>query len=99
MEIYDILDEFNHEFSTSDLDQKWYLYGAPSKIIETIESQSQLLEKQKENFIKQMEEDQEEFEETLNGLQMTVAEFCNYTDINKFEENAVVVESVNQSLE
>jgi hypothetical protein len=40
MEIYNILDDFNFEFSGSDLDQKWTLFGAPQKIIGVIEAQS-----------------------------------------------------------
>jgi dynein heavy chain len=55
MDIYTILDEFNYEFSNSDLDQKWWLFGSPQKIVSVIESQTQTLEKQKEQFVKQME--------------------------------------------
>lgn len=33
MEIYNILDEFNFEFSSSDLDQKWYLFGSPQRVV------------------------------------------------------------------
>jgi hypothetical protein len=29
MEVYNILDDFNFEFSSNDLDQKWFLFGAP----------------------------------------------------------------------
>lgn len=29
MDIYNILDDFNFEFSGSDLDGKWTLFGAP----------------------------------------------------------------------
>ena len=38
MDIYSILDEFNFEFTSSDLDQKWYLFGSPQKIVQVIES-------------------------------------------------------------
>jgi len=38
MEVYGILDEFNHEFTNSDLDSKWYLFGAPQRVIHIIES-------------------------------------------------------------
>lgn len=40
MEVYEILDEFNYEFSNADLDNKWYLFGAPKRVIEIIETQS-----------------------------------------------------------
>lgn len=95
MEIYNILDEFNYEFSSSDLDQKWWLYGSPQKVVSVIESQSQILEKQKEQFVKQMEQEQEEFEETLDNLAITVGGFHTFDDLNKYEEIAVDVESVN----
>jgi dynein heavy chain, axonemal len=48
MDVYTILDEFNFEFTNSDLDSKWQLFGAPQRVISIIESQSQILEKQKE---------------------------------------------------
>ncbi len=33
MEIYSILDEFNYEFTSTDLDQKWWLFGSPQKVV------------------------------------------------------------------
>ena len=38
MGVYKILDEFNFEFNSSDLDQKWVLFGAPQRVIQVIES-------------------------------------------------------------
>ena len=72
MDIYGILDEFNFEFSGGDLDQKWLLFGAPQKIIGVIDEQSKVLEKQREAFVKAMETEQDEFEETLDNLGITV---------------------------
>jgi hypothetical protein len=42
-----------------------------------------------------MEEEQIEFEETLDSLEITVTGFSQYTDITKYEDTAVDVESVN----
>jgi len=98
MEIYNILDDFNFEFSGSDLDQKWTLFGAPQKLIGVIEAQSQILEKQREAFVKGMEAEQEEFEETLDNLAITVGGFAAFDDLNKYEEISVDVESVNQRI-
>lgn len=95
MDIYNILDEFNYEFSNMDLDQKWWLFGSPQKVVSVIESQSQTLEKQKEQFVKAMEAEQEEFEETLDNLAITVGGFHSFDDLNRYEEIAVDVESVN----
>lgn len=99
MDVYNILDDFNFEFSGGDLDQKWTLFGAPQKIIGVIEAQSQVLEKQREAFVKGMETEQEEFEETLDNLAITVGGFAAFDDLNRFEEIAVDVESVNQRIQ
>lgn len=99
MRTYDICGEFHHEFSSGENDDKWALFGAPQRVMETIESQTQVLEKAKEAFIKAMEQEQEEFEETLDSLAMTVGQFAAYDDLAKYEEIAENVESVNERLQ
>ena len=42
-----------------------------------------------------MEVEQEEFEETLENLAITVGGFHTFEDLNRYEEIAVNVESVN----
>ena len=98
MATYQICEEFNYEFTSTENDNKWKLYGAPLGIIETIQNQSAVLEKQRENFIKQMEEEQEEFDDTLDGLLITVEGFGTFNDISKYMEIAENVESVNDRL-
>jgi hypothetical protein len=49
--------------------------------------------------VKGMETEQEEFEETLNNLEITVGGFNTFDDLNKFEEISVDVESVNQRMQ
>jgi hypothetical protein len=63
-----------------------------------IEAQSQILEKQREAFVKAMEAEQEEFEETLDNLAITVGGFATFDDLNKYEEISVDVESVNSRI-
>jgi dynein heavy chain len=99
MHVYDIADEFGHEFSSGENDDKWKLYGAPLRIMETIQAQSLILEKQKEAFIKEMEQEQEEFEEALDSLGITVGGFATYDDLAKYEEIAENVESVNARIQ
>lgn len=67
--------------------------------MQTIEVQSQVLEKTKEAFIKAMEQEQEEFEETLDSLASTVGAFANYDDLNKYLEHAENVNTVNERLQ
>jgi len=99
MRTYDIASEFHHEFSSGENDDKWTLFGAPQRVRETIEAQSVVLEKAREAFIKAMEQEQEEFEETLDSLAGTVGGFAAYDDLAKYEEIAENVESVNERLQ
>jgi aminoglycoside phosphotransferase family enzyme len=46
-----------------------------------------------------MENEQEEFEETLDNLAITVGGFHMSDDLNKYEEIAIDVESVNQRVQ
>ena len=46
-----------------------------------------------------MEVEQEEFEETLDNLAITVGGFATFDDLNRYEEIAVDVESVNQRVQ
>lgn len=42
---YDIATEFGHQFTGSQNDDKWKLYGAPLRVMETIAKQTAILEK------------------------------------------------------
>lgn len=68
MVTYNILDEFEVELASQQLTAKWQLFGAPQAMAKTMETQMQALDKQKEQMIKNMELEQEEFEETLENL-------------------------------
>lgn len=45
-----------------------------------------------------MEQEQEEFEESLTSLQTTVDGFSTYDDLVKYNDTAIAVESVNSRL-
>jgi len=96
--MYDIATEFNHEFTNGENDDKWSLYGAPQKVMAVIEEQVQILEKEKERFLKEMEVEQEEFMENLDNLGTTVDGFASYDNMEKYLDNAEAVESINQRL-
>jgi chromosome segregation ATPase len=55
MRTYDICGEFNHEFTNVENDEKWKLFGAPQRVMQVIEQQTAVLEKQKDAFVKEME--------------------------------------------
>lgn len=99
MRMYDIATEFNHEFTNGENDDKWNLYGAPQRVMAVIEEQVQILEKEKERFLKEMELEQEEFMEGLDNLATTVEGFASYDNMDKYLENAEAVESINQRLQ
>jgi hypothetical protein len=97
--MYDIATEFNHEFSNKENDDKWLLYGAPQRVMAVIEEQVQILEKEKERFLKEMELEQEEFMEGIESLATTVEGFASYDSMEKYLDNALAVESINQRLQ
>lgn len=98
MDVYGILDEFNYEFSGAEQASKWELYGAPKKVMELIQQQANILEKQKEAMIKQMEQEQVDFEETLDNLGITVGGFTAYDNIDKYIENAKAVDNIDEKV-
>jgi hypothetical protein len=68
MMTYNILDEFEVELQTGQLNDKWKLFGSPLATKRLMEQQILNLEKLKEQMIKSMEQEQEEFEETLENI-------------------------------
>jgi len=98
VDIYNLLEDFQFEFPMAELDSKWELFAAPKRLMETIQSQNSVLEKQKEVFLKEMAQEQEDFEEMLDGIEMTVGAFAQYDDITKFEQKYEDVISVNNRL-
>jgi dynein heavy chain, axonemal len=100
MRSYEIATEFQHEFSNADNDRKWLLYGAPLRTKALMEEQVLVLEKQKEAFLKEMESEQEQFNDTLELLENSVKTFAgNFNKIEEYESAAAAVESVNQRLQ
>lgn len=93
--MYDIATEFDHEFSSSENDKKWELYGMPQRVMAVIAEQVAVLEKEKERFLKEMELEQEAFQEELTSLQETVDGFGTTDNMDKYIENAEAVESIN----
>lgn len=66
--------------------------------VQMIESQKPILEMTKERFIKEMENQQTDFEENLNSLEITVQGFSAYDELDKYLETYVDVVSVNDRL-
>lgn len=63
MAVYDILNEFQYKFEDEeDFDKKWKVFGAPQDTLQRIEKQQGFLEKEKERFIAQMQNQQIEFQ-------------------------------------
>lgn len=56
------------------------VFGAPKDTMERIEKQSGLLEKEKERFIKQMENNKNDFNNRLMELDSLVTSFNQYQD-------------------
>ena len=76
MKIYETLDKFHHRFEDEeDQDRMFQVFGAPKDTMERIEKQTGLLEKEKERFIKQMDNNKLDFSERINNLDKLVSNF------------------------
>lgn len=63
-----------------------------------IEAQNEVLNKLKEQMLKSMELEQEEFEETLDNLEMMIGGFGVYDNLDKYIEYANNVDNVEAKL-
>jgi len=99
MTVYGILDEFNVELTGLEFTNKWELFKAPKNVQKVIETQNEVLNKLKEQMLKQMELEQEEFEETLDNLDMMIGGFGVYDNIEKYIEYANNVDNVEAKLQ
>jgi dynein heavy chain len=62
MKIYECLDEFHNKFDDEEeYDKMWRVFGSPLETVQRIEKQQGFLEKEKEKFIKQMENNKKDF--------------------------------------
>lgn len=95
MAVYGICDNFQHEFSGVEQGEKWAMVGKPQHIAKIIEAKNGELEKLKEVMTKKMEQDQEEFNELVEGLENTVGSFHTLCrDPTKFTEHADTAKNV-----
>lgn len=99
MRNYAILDEFNVELTGVEFTHKWDLFKAPKNIQKVIEAQNEVLNKLKEQMVKSMELEQEEFEETLDNLEMMIGGFGVYDNLDKYIEYANNVDNVETKLQ
>jgi hypothetical protein len=61
------------------------VFGAPKDTIERIEKQSGLLEKEKERFIRQMDNNKADFSLRIMDLDNLVTNFTQYQDVENYE--------------
>ena len=99
MENFKILDEFNYDLSYVDQNDKWDLFGWPQKIAHRMESQSLVLDKLKEQMIKDMEFEQEEFLENITNLEQTIVEFEKNNKLHKYADIAASVDEVDKKIQ
>lgn len=86
MDIYGVLDKFHHKFADEEsYDKMWRVFGAPVETIQRIEKQQGFLDKEKEKFIKKMENDKKDFNHTIMDLENLAGNFKNFTDIDNYE--------------
>jgi len=100
MAIYETLDQFQHKFDDEEeYDKMWRVYGAPQETVQRIEKQQGFLEKEKEKFIKQMENNKKDFNVQITELENLSSTFKQYTDAEAFEEVAQMAKNIKQRID
>jgi len=84
MKTYTILEEFNVELTTMEFNNKWELFKAPKNVQKVIETQNEVLNKKKEDMLKEMALEQEEFEEELDNIETMIVNCGSYDNIDHF---------------
>jgi len=100
MKIYEILDEFHHQFEDEEeYDKMWRVFGAPQETVQRIEKQQGFLDKEKEKFIKQMEMNKQDFTSQIMELENLTSGFKQYQDGDAFEEVANMAKNIHTRIE
>lgn len=87
IQVYETLDLFQHRFEDEeDQDRMFQVISAPRETIERIEKQQGYLEKEKEKFVKQMDNNKTDFSSQIMELENLTATFKQYQDPEQFEE-------------
>lgn len=100
MDIYATLDNFHHKFADGeDYDKMWRVYGAPRETKERIEKQQGFLEKEKEKFIKKMENDKKDFNNTISELETLAGGFKHHSDVENYEQISQEAKNIKQRID
>jgi dynein heavy chain len=98
MKTYQILEEFNVELTTLEFNNKWELFKAPKNVQKVIEVQNEVLNKLKEQMLKTMELEQEEFDENIENLAQMIGSFGSFDNLEKYQEIAMNVDNIEEKL-
>uniref|UniRef100_UPI0037E91524 dynein axonemal heavy chain 1 n=1 Tax=Semicossyphus pulcher TaxID=241346 RepID=UPI0037E91524 len=85
---YDLIEEFCFSLSNGDANKKWTAIGWPQRIFSQMKATAIQNVEDEEHFHKIQLADQNNFEELLDSLQLLVAGFASFTDINHAHEVA-----------
>jgi len=68
-DIYDMLNEFQYAFEQEeDADKRWRMFGSPQETIQKIARQNVTLDKEREKFVAQMQNQQAEYDQKVHMI-------------------------------
>ncbi|XP_055077981.1 dynein axonemal heavy chain 1 [Periophthalmus magnuspinnatus] len=95
---YDVLEDFLYLLPDDDFNKKWAAIGWPQKIFRQIEKTIAQHKEDKEHFQKIQQSEQNSFEEEITSLQMLVAGFGGFADMDHAHELANKVKRIKKQL-
>ncbi|KAK7907430.1 hypothetical protein WMY93_016042 [Mugilogobius chulae] len=85
---YDVLEDYFYRLTDDDFKKKWAAVGWPQKIFKQIEKTTVQHKEDEEQFHAIQQSEQNNFEKQIDSLQMLVAGFAGFTDMNNAHEFA-----------
>lgn len=96
---YAILESFAVRMTNDDAYQRWRVFGCPKQVYDLMEQVQVHIQELETGFLKDMVNEQSEFDENLIDLAGIIDTFAQYSDLNLINEIFENVESVDHRLQ
>ncbi|KNE63057.1 hypothetical protein AMAG_08223 [Allomyces macrogynus ATCC 38327] len=95
---FNVLDKYRYELANDDFKAKWAAIGWPDQIDKLLKHAEDALMTDEQNFIRNLQQDQDLFKEKLHHLAGVISDFARHSDLNKLAEIVAEVQRVTLEL-
>ncbi|ORZ30920.1 dynein heavy chain and region D6 of dynein motor-domain-containing protein [Catenaria anguillulae PL171] len=98
MHDFGVLDKYKYELANDDFKAKWAAYAWPLQMDKLLKQAEENLATDEQNFIRNLQSDQELFKEKLHHLSGVIADFAHHADLARLAEIVAEVQKVGLEL-